>query len=201
MIYMEATKDIWAFIVALAAVVNGLGIVRLLSGLAEYLRNQKTLNINHYWVYTLVTIFQLLAHLLLWWSILGLRSAGSINFLGYLYLIIGPTLLYLGTSLLIPEIKNKSIDIKVAYYELHKTYYSLLIAFWLWAIFIWPVFGHGFSPTVPLICTWLLISIILRTTDNPKIHATLVIANCAIYAGFIAMFAMQLGEVGRKVTG
>ena len=198
---METTKDIWAFVVALAAVINGLGIVRLLSGLAEYLRSHKTINVSHYWVYTLVTIFQLLAHLLLWWSIIGLRSAGSINFLGYLYLIIGPTLLYLATSILIPEANNKSIDIKIVYYGQRKTYYSLLTAFWLWAIFIWPVFGYGFAPTVPLICIWLFIAIILRTTDKPKIHATLVIANCAIYAAFIAIFAMQLGEAGRKVTG
>ncbi len=197
---MEQTKDIWPFIIALAAVVNGLGIVRLIGGLGEYLKNNSTLNIQHYWVYTLLAIFQLLAHLLLWWSILGLRAAGNINFLSYLYLLIGPTLLYLGTSLMIPDLKDKSIDLRTEYYNFRKTFFSILTAFWLWGIFVWPVFGHSFAPTVPLITVWLLISLVLRLTDNPKAHATLVTANCVVYATFIAIFAMQLGEVGRRVV-
>ena len=198
---MENTNNIWPFVIALAAVVNGLGIVRLIGGLGEYLKNYSTLNIQHYWVYTLLTVFQLLAHLLLWWSILGLRAAGNINFLSYLYLLIGPTLLYLGTSLLIPDIKEKSIDLRAEYYKFRKAFFSIYIAFWLWGIFVWPVFGHSFAPTVPLIAVWLIISVILRITDNPKIHATLVTANCIVYVAFIVIYAMQLGEVGRTVVG
>lgn len=198
---MEHNKDIWAFVIALAAVVNGLGIVRLLSGLSEYLRNHSMLKVRHYWVYNLLAIFQLLAHLLLWWSVLGLRSTGNINFLSYLYLLIGPTLLFLCTSIMVPDIEDKTVDLYAAYYRFRKIFFSLLTAFWLWAIFVWPVFGHSFAPTVPLIMVWLFISATLLLTDNPKVHAALIVANLAVYAGFIAMFAMQLGEVGRMMTG
>lgn len=198
---MEHNKDIWAFVIALAAVVNGLGIVRLLSGLSEYLRNHSMLKVRHYWVYNLLAIFQLLAHLLLWWSVLGLRSAGNINFLSYLYLLIGPTLLFLCTSIMVPDIEDKTVDLHAAYYRFRKIFFSLLSAFWLWAIFVWPVFGNSFAPTVPLITVWLFISLTLLFTDNPKVHAVLIVANLAVYAGFIAMFAMQLGEVGRMMTG
>ncbi len=199
--HMEESKHIWPFVIALAAVVNGLGIVRLLGGLSEYLRNYSTLSIRYYWVYSLLTIFQLLAHLLLWWSILGLQNAGSINFLSYLYLLAGPTLLFLSSSIMIPEVKDENIDLRAEYYRFRKMFFSILTVFWLWAIFVWPVFGHSFAPTVSLICIWLVISIILRITDNPKVHATLVVSNCVVYAAFIILFAMQLGEVGRTVTG
>jgi len=198
---MENTSNVWPIVIALAAVVNGLGIVRLIGGLGEYLKNYSILNVQHYWVYTLLTVFQLLAHLLLWWSILGLRAAGSINFLSYLYLLIGPTLLYLGTCLLVPDIKEKSIDLRADYYKFRKAFFSILIAFWLWAIFVWPVFGHSFAPTVPLIAVWLLISVILSITDNPKINAALVVANYIVYAAFVVIYAMQLGEVGRTMVG
>ena len=198
---MEHTGDIWGYIIALTAVINGLGIVHLISGLGEYLKHHTTLKIRSYWVYTLLAVFQLLVHLLIWWSIIGLRFAGSINFLSYLYLLAGPTLLFLGTSLIVPDIKNKSIDLRTQYYILRKKFYSILTVFWLWGIFVWPVFGHPFAPTVPLITIWLLISLVLRFTDNPKAHAILVTANFVIYAAFIAMFAMQLGEVGRRVVG
>lgn len=198
---MEQTRDIWAFVIALAAVVNGLGIVKLLGGLSDYLRNYSTLKIRHYWVYSLLAVFQILAHLLLWWSILGLRSAGNINFISYMYLLIGPTLLYLCTSIIVPDIKDDAIDLRVMYYGFRKIFFSLLTAFWVWAIFVWPVFGHSFPPTVPVIAIWLLISLTLLITENPKVHALLMVANCIVYAGFIAVFAMQLGEVGRMMTG
>jgi len=44
----------FAFIITLAAVVNGLGIVRWLTALSEYLRQRQSLDIQHYWVYNLL---------------------------------------------------------------------------------------------------------------------------------------------------
>jgi len=193
--------EAWPFVIALAAVINGLGVVRLIGGLGEYIKKQSTHNIQHYWVFTILVVFQLFAHLLLWWSILGLSVAGNINFLTYLYLLIGPTLLYLCTSLIIPEIKDKAVDLYSEYYNFRKIFYSMFIIFWLWAIFVWPVFGHPFAPTVPLITVWLVISVILRLTDNSKIHAALVISNCIVYVMFVAIYAMQLGEVARRIVG
>ena len=198
---MEPIKDIWALVIALAAVINGLGIVRLVGGFSDYLKKHTELNVRHYWVYTLLVTFQLLTHLLLWWSIIGVRSSvDNLNFLTYLYLVVGPTLLFLSTALMVPDIKSKSINLRTEYYSFRKTFFSILIIFWLWAIFIWPVFGHPFAPTVPLIAVWLIISLVLRLTDNPKAHAVLVIANCVVYAAFVAIFAMQLGEVGRRAV-
>ncbi len=196
---MDQTTDLWAFVIALAAVVNGLGIVQLLGALSSYLKKSSTLEIQHYWVHTVLFVFQLLAHMLLWWSILGLKAANNINFLSYLYLLVGPTMLYLSTSLIVPEIKDKAIDFRSEYYGFRKTYFTILSIFWLWAIFVWPVFGHGFAPTVPLISIWLLISLTLRFTGHPGINATLVVANCGIYAAFVTIYAMKLGEVGARM--
>ena len=126
---MEDIKTIWAFVIALAAVVNGMGIVRLLGGLSEYLKNRNTLNIQHYRVYNVLFVFQVMAHLLLWWSILGLREAGSINFLNYLYLIIGPTLLYLASSLMVPDAGDSNIDLRSEYFSFRESFYSLYIVF------------------------------------------------------------------------
>lgn len=197
---MEDIKTIWAFVIALAAVVNGMGIVRLLGGLSEYLKNRSTLNIQHYWVYNALFVFQVMAHLLLWWSILGLREVGSINFLNYLYLIIGPTLLYLASSLMVPDADDSNIDLRSEYFSFRKSFYGIYIIFWLWAIFSWPVFGHGFSPTAPLLLVWLLFSVIMRLTDRPGIHAALVTGNCVIYAVFIFLYAMQFGAVARSIV-
>ena len=93
----------WDFVIALVAVINGLGVIRLLSAYGDFLAHRNEGRITHFWIYYLVALFQLMIHFLFWWSIVGVRAAGEVNFLQFLYLLIGPTLLYLGTSILIAE--------------------------------------------------------------------------------------------------
>jgi hypothetical protein len=190
----------WIFIIALVAVINGLGIVRLLVGLSDYIKKRTNLNIKYYWIHTSYILFQLLVHLLFWWSVVGLHKMASLNFLNYLYLLIGPTLLFLSTTLLIPDIKDKPISLRSEYYSIRKPFFSLMTAFYLWAIFVWPVFGHSFAPTAPLLIVFLLIALTGSITDRHKIHAALVIANYAVYMTFIALFAIQLGEFGNQIA-
>ncbi len=198
---MEMSRQVWTFVVALAAVVNGMGIVRLIGGAADYLKNRHRLDVTYYWPYSLMTLFQLLAHALLWWSILGLKVASGLNFLSYLYLILGPTLLFIATSLLIPSSSDSRIDLRAEYFTHRSSYYSTLSLFWLWAIFLWPVFGYPFAPTVPLILVWLGISIASRVTANPTAHSIFVVGNCMVYVYFVVRFAMELGKVGKIMTG
>ena len=93
---MELDFPAFAFIMTLAAVINGLGIVHLLASFAEYLRQQSNLEIVQYSVLKLWVVFQLLLHVLLWWSLWNARVATAFTFLHYLYLLGGPVLLYLG---------------------------------------------------------------------------------------------------------
>ena len=190
----------WIFVLSLVAVINGLGIVRLLTALSDCMRAREELSIQYYWVHTLYLIFQLLMHLLIWWSIIGLHQIGTLHFLSYLYILVGPTLLFLGTTLLIPDAKADSVDLRAEYYSVRKIYFSLLAAFYLWAIFVWPVFGHGFSPSVPLIAVFLLIALIAIVTDRPKVHAAMIIANLAVYTAFIVLYATHLSDLGRSIA-
>ena len=196
---MEIRIDVWPFILALAAVINALGIIRLLNALAEYIRKHKTLNIQHYSVYTILVIYQLFLHLLFWWSVIGLRGTGDLyfNFLMYLYLLTGPTILYLGTSLIVPDMDKEPRDMRAIYYGFHKAYFTILAVFMLWGVFVWPVFGYTFAPTAPLLAVTLLIALVLRATANPKVHFVLMVTNISIYAVVIAVYAMRTGGVTR----
>jgi hypothetical protein len=62
---MELNYPAFAFIISLAAVVNGLGIVRWIAGFAEYLRQRNSLQVKHYWVFNLWAAAQFLLHILL----------------------------------------------------------------------------------------------------------------------------------------
>lgn len=197
---MEVANSSWTFIVSLVAVINGLGIVRLLGAFAESLRRRRTVQLQHYWVYYLVTVFQLLVHVLLWWSMIGMRDAGTMNFLRYLYLLIGPTLLFLATSVLIPDLDDERVDLAVVYRDIRKDYYTMMPLVFVWAIFLWPIFVGAFAPTVPLLVAFALMMTILRFSANPKLHAVLVTAICLLYVAFVLMFAIQIGAVGRIMS-
>lgn len=198
---MEASQNLWAYVIALAAVVNGLGIVKLIGGVAEYLKNRGRLKVKHHWPYSLMVLFQLLTHALLWWSILGLRNIGGINFLSYLYLLLGPTMLFVATSFLIPNNSEEHIDLEAEYDEYRVSYYTTLVMFWLWAIMLWPVFGYPFAPTMPVVCVWLGISAASVFIANRRAQLALAIANHLVFAFFVARYAMELGKVGRVMTG
>ena len=114
---MELDYRSFAFIITLAAVINGLGIVRWLTSFAEYLRNRGSLDIKHYWVYNLTAGFQFMFHVLMWWSLWGTHGSGAFNFLTYLYLLTGPVLLLLGTSLRVPDHSENSADLRAHYFR------------------------------------------------------------------------------------
>lgn len=184
----------FAFIITLAAVVNGLGIVRWLTGLAEYLSQRETLDIKHYWVYSLSASFQFLLHILMWWSLWGVRDAPTINFLMYVYLLAGPVLLYLGTSVLAPDVDGDT-EMKKHYFSVRPTYSSVLSLVWIWAILITPVLRGEFAPTMPMYVLFLAAALMQRITNRPAIQALVAIVNWLLLIVFVGLYAIRLGGV------
>ncbi len=197
---MELDATSFTFTISLAAVINGLGIVRMLSGFAEYLRAKRQLNVSHYWVFGLVAAFQFLLHILLWWSFWNIREAGTFNFLTYVYVLCGPIMLFLGTSLLMPDVEGDEIDLKIQYFQIRRSYFTVMAILWLWAIFLWPVLSGVFAPTAPVITVFLAISVTLRFTDHPKVHAAGALGSWALLVVFVALYAMQLGGIGQSIS-
>jgi len=196
---MEFDLRAFAFILTLAAVINAMGIVRLLASFAEYLRHQSKLEVAHYWVFSLWLPFQFLLHVLLWWSLWNYRMVEEFTFLDYLYLLSGPVLLYLGTSLLVPDVENHAINLRKHFYKVRPAYFTIAAFLWLWAIFLFPVLTGRFAPTAPFLASFLAISLMLRFTANPKIHTALVIASWLLLIIMMANFGMRLGGVAEAV--
>ena len=197
---MELDYRAFAYIISLAAVVNGLGIVRLLSSFAEYLRKHDRLKVSHYWVYTLWVALQFLLHIIMWWMLWGVREVDTFNFIIYLYVLAGHTLMYLATSLLIPDADNNGIDLREFYFRIRGPYFTILSLLWFWAIFMMPVLQGRFAPTVPIMVTYLGIALLGRFTRNPRIHAAMVIAAWLTTAVFVSLFIVQFGGVAESIA-
>ena len=193
----SASLDVraFAYIITLAAVVNGLGIVRWLTAFSEYVRRKASLEIQHHWEFNLLAGYQFMLHILMWWTLWGVRDATGFNFLTYVYLLTGPVLLFLGTSLLTPSIDSETVDVRSHFLVVRPTYSTVLALGWLWAILAGPILRGSFSPTAPLLTLFLAAALVLRTTENPRVHGIVVVVNWLLVAIFVALYAMQLGGI------
>ena len=196
---MKLEYSAFAFIFTLAAVVNGLGIVRWLTALAEYLRRKDDLEIVSYRVFLLFAVFQFILHVLLWWSLWGIRAVETFDFLDYLYLLTGPVLLFLSSSLLVPNPTDRQVDLQSHFTNVRQPYATTLALAWAWTLFLWPVLKGVLPPTVPAHAAFLVLAIALRFTTGNKGQTLVGIANWIVLVVYVSMFAMQLGGVSAQL--
>lgn len=123
----------------------------------------------------------------------GVRDAANFNFLTYLYLLTGPVLLFLGTSLLTPNVETDGVDVSNHFFAVRPTYSTVLILLWIRAIVAGPVLRGFLAPNAPLLALFLTMAVALRATANARIHGIVVVLNWLPVAVFIALYGMQLG--------
>jgi hypothetical protein len=190
---MELDFRAFAFIIALAAVVNGLGMTRLLFGFAEYLKRRGRFEITHSGLFLAWAGLQFILHILLWWQLWTVQGVSELTFLTYLYLLFGPILLFLGTSLLLPDLPEGALDLGEHYAEARKPFFTVSLLFWLWALFLGVVLEGAFRPAAPLLATFVGVTAGLRFTANGKVHIVLTAFSWALIVLFIALYSVKFG--------
>lgn len=190
---MQIDSASFVFIISLAAVVNGLGIVRWLTGFSEFVRHRSKLQITHYWVFSLAAVFQFLLHVLFWWSLWNIRGSATINFLSYLYLLSGPVLLFVGTAVLSPDVDSDNLDLRKHYFEARTIYSTVIILAWLWAIFLSPILRGTFAPTAAFYSAFMIVAVIQRLTANQTVHGVAAVLNWLLLGAFVGLYQSQLG--------
>ena len=160
------------FIAVLVSVVTGLGIVRLLSGIAQLLNE----GVKPYWIHLLWTwnVFQFIVFY--WWFFWRWSAITEWNLLLFLFVLIYAVVVYLMCALLYPAVE-KSKNFELVFYEKKNWFFG----FWVLVMTIdivdtvWKThFGlSGFG--VGLAVVWGLVisgSIIAALTTSRRFHAT-----------------------------
>lgn len=137
--------------------------------------------------------FQFLLHVLMWWSLWSVRGAGEINFLICIYLLAGPIVLFLITSVLVPDLCQGAVNMDVHYFEARTTYSSILALLWLWAIFMSPVLRSTFASSLPVFMMFLSAAVIQRISSLAWTQAAVAVTNWLLLVLFIGIYAMRLG--------
>ena len=130
----------------------------------------------------------LLSHFAAWWNIWSLRESLHFTHAGFLYILVGPTALYLAARVLVPRlVDSKPVDLAEHYYSVNGTFFSLMVVFFLWPSLMGLVMDETTS-TLGVVRHLLLVIPILACaiSENRRLHAVVSVFGAGLFAMIIA---------------
>ena len=88
---------LFEYLTVAVSIVLSMGIIRLIDGLRPAWRAPA-----RYWVHLIWVFIKIWSHAQYWWLLWGYREGTDWNFPFFLYLLVGPALLYMQVSMLLP---------------------------------------------------------------------------------------------------
>ncbi len=120
---------------AMIAVILALGVTHILGQISYVTQNPRKAGV--YWVHSVWVGVTLLAHFSAWWNIWGLKASIDFSYLTFLYMLIGPTALFLAARAILPRIRQSaSVYLERHYYSVHRAFFIPLAVFVIWPSFL-----------------------------------------------------------------
>jgi hypothetical protein len=118
--------DPFSYIIVLTSIVLGLGVTRLVGGLGQLMRRRE--QGRAYWVHMIWVVNLLLLTAIVWWTAYRWRIIERWTFPLFLWLLLAPTLLYLISSLLIPDHEERQsiVHWQAYFFDNHRRIFLLL---------------------------------------------------------------------------
>jgi hypothetical protein len=159
------------YVVVLISIVLGLAATRLLTGIGEMIetRDRKT-----YWVHLLWVLNTFLYIVMIWWIIYRWRNTQQWTFYHFLFLLLGPTVLYLLTVLLFPDGNQR--DYRAHYYAWRRPFFLIFALLAPLDLIDTLLKGSqhfrelGWRYVGTLMFGWML-CVLAALTSNPRFHA------------------------------
>lgn len=131
------TLDVSAFkhVVVPIGVIIGLGVARVVMSVSEYIQQRDRIAFS--FTHLLWTTILFLIFVGLWWILWGLRhiEADRWSFFTLIYLLVGPTLLYLPSILLLPGVPDTGrLDLASVFDRVGRPIFLCLALFGLWLV-------------------------------------------------------------------
>ena len=189
--------DAFGYISVIFSVVIGLGLSQLLTGVVELFKMRR--RVRFYWVQLLWVAQTFVGHIFLWWTMWNLRLLREWNFFSFLLILLGPMLLYVAASLLIPKVEpGESVDLREYFYENRPAYFGVSAAFTaLMSAENWLLTGrHSPLPVTLVFALWFVLLCASAVVRSPRFHAAVALLSVLLFLLFIVLFGLRLGVTG-----
>jgi len=118
------------------------------------------------------TVLLLLVYLELFWHTLDLLNVEEWAFGGFLYVILGPMLLFFATNVLLPGASvPEGVSAREHYLASSARFFWLLALVQVWIIGVDQLLGSGFTAATALTAGAALLAVILASTRRVSVHA------------------------------
>jgi len=166
--------DTFGYLSILTSIVLGLGITRVLTGFGSIMQARGHMQV--YWVHLLWALNLFLYLVLDWWILFRWHTQSEWSFFIFLFVLLSPTIGFLLSGLLFPDVVTEHTNLKLHFYANHRAFFAL-------AALLAPIdavdtllkgWDH-FLAQGPLYVLFLLVvlilSIIAARTRNESYHA------------------------------
>ncbi len=116
--------SLFEFLTVTVSIVLALGLVRLIHGLRI-----ASGSVARYWVHLGYVVIFIVVHLMYWWGLWGFQAGVNWNLGRFLYLFMGPMLLYSLASTLIPDDPGAVTCWRDYFYRIHRGLFLVMSGF------------------------------------------------------------------------
>ena len=165
---MENTHSL---LVALMFVtVLSIGIGTLLMGLSAVVDLRGKLKRD--WIPISWLILLLLQHFNLFWDTLDILAVEQWGFAGFLYILTGPILLFLATSVMLPDRADAGpADPCAQYFRVARQFFAIEAMLMAWAFGVDLVFGQGLTAAGVWNAAAVALFLVLAASQRRRLHA------------------------------
>ena len=172
-------------------VVLSIGIGNILMGLSSLLSQRSPREID--WLPTSWVLLLLLQHLNMFWHTLTILEVEEWGFGGFLYVVTGPILLFLATSLLLADPAYEgSSDASAHYFRVARRFFSIMAVLMLWTIGGDFVLGSGFTAAGLWNASLVVPFLVLANSTAFRLHVTLTGATWALILSLLISRALSV---------
>ena len=166
---MEVSSSL--LVAMMFVMVLSIGIGNILMGLSTLLSQDSPREID--WLPTSWLVLLLLQHLNMFWHTLTILEAEEWGFGGFLYVVTGPILLFLATSLLLADpVDAGPGDARAHYFRVARRFFSIMALLMLWMIGVDFVLGSGFTAAGLWNAALVVLFLALANSKALRLHVT-----------------------------
>ena len=164
------------YLSVLIAVIMGLAVTRLLSGVGQVIRRRE--QVRGYWVHSLWS-FNVLIYLLgVWWGMFAWDQAPSWNYFVFLFIVLYAIVLYLTADVLYPNAVESEVDLREHFFGHRHWFFGLLLVahlldipetYWKESLGLRPVP----SEYSLMLAAWFAVAVAGLLSSNERLHRAL----------------------------
>lgn len=138
------------------------------------------------------TVLLLLVYLKLFWHTVDLLNVAEWQFNGFLYVIVGPILLFFASSVLLPGAEvPASVSAREHYLSVSRRFFGLLALLQVWVIGVDQLLGSGFTTASAVNVVGAALLVLLASTRQIKVHTAVTAVLAVLYVA--AFFVPSVG--------